>query len=220
MANLTSSKTDIVNKEILNNDRFKLWFSGSQCTNEKGEPLVLYHGTSGLNLNEFDEFTFDLFPGAYFAEEKEYSDWFSTIKGGNSFIYRVYLRILNPIDITLFRVEKVTYEDFVNYIKYSYGYEMPFNAMLKSASDSNDGLLAWQYLRGGVDWLKSIKSKNEFDGFVYYENNPGDKVNGKDRVTKAWLVFDAKQIKSADIRNTTFSLQSKSIKMKKGGIAC
>ena len=220
IANLTSNQQDLINKDVLNNDRFKLWFAGSQCIDETGNPLMLYHGTGGLGLNEFDEFSFDLFPGAYFAETKEYSDWFATIKGGNSFMYRVYLRVLNPIDLSLFHVERVTYDDFVNYIEFKYGYKLPLNPMLKRSSDANNGIWAWQYLRGGVDWLKLIKSRNEFDGFIYYENNPGDLVNGEDRVTKAWLVLDAKQIKSADMRNTTFSLQSKSIKMKKGGIAC
>jgi hypothetical protein len=220
MANVTSSKSDFVNKEVVNNDRFKLWFAGSQCVDANGEPLLLYHGTGGLNLNEFDEFTFNLFPASYFAEKKSYSDWFATIKGGNSLLYKVYLRVLNPIDISLFYVDKVTYEDFVSYIEYIYGYQLPFNQMLKSASDNGGGLWAWQYLRGGVDWLNLLKSNKEFDGFVYYENNPDDQIEGKENVTKAWLVMNANQIKSADERNTTFSLQSNSIKMEKGGTAC
>jgi hypothetical protein len=220
MANLTSSKNDFVNKDVVDNERFKLWFAGSRCVESNGEPKVVYHGTGGLNMNEFDEFTFDLFPASYFAETKAYSDWFANIKGGNSILYRVYLRVLNPIDISLFKVDRVTYDDFVNYIELIYGFKLPFNLMLKSSSDRNNGLWAWQYLRGGVDWLKLIKSNSEFDGFVYYENNPDDMENGKERVTKAWLVMNANQIKSADFRNTTFSLQSNSIKMGKGGIAC
>lgn len=222
MVNITSSQSDLINKEVINNDRFKLWFSGSQCVDANGEPLVLYHGTGGLDLNEFDEFTFNLFPASYFAENKSYSDWFAREKGrgGNSLLYKVYLRVLNPIDLTLFHVDLVTYDDFVSYIEYIYGYKLPFNQMLKSASDSSGGMWAWRYLRGGVDWLNLIKSNKEFDGFVYYENNPDDKINGKENITKAWLVFNANQIKSADERNTTFSLQSNSIKMEKGGTAC
>ena len=222
MVNLTSPKSDFVNKEVVNNDRFKLWFAGSQCVDNNGEPKVLYHGTGGFNLNEFDEFTFNLFPASYFAEKKDYSDWFAREKGrgGNSFLYRVYLRVLNPIDLTLFYVDKVTYRDFVSYVKFMYNYELPFNQMLQSASDNDNGLWAWQYLRGGVDWLNLIKSNQKFDGFVYYENNPKDLINGKENITKAWLVMNANQIKSADERNTTFSLQSNSIKMEKGGTAC
>lgn len=220
MANITTSKTDFVNKEVVNNDRFKLWFAGSQCVDNNGEPKVLYHGTGGLDLNEFDEFTFNLFPASYFAEKKSYSDWFATIKGGNSFLYKVYLRVLNPIDLTLFHVDKVKYRDFVSYIEFMYGYKLPFNQMLQSASDNDNGLWAWQYLRGGVDWLKLIKSNKEFDGFVYYENNPSDLIEGKENITKAWLVMNANQIKSADERNSTFSLKSNSIKMEKGGTAC
>jgi hypothetical protein len=222
LLNISSSNSDIVNKHITENERFKLWFTGSKCVDDNKQPRILYHGTSGLDLNEFDEFSFGLFPGAYFAEVKEYSEWFSRIKGGNSIMYRVYLRVLNPIDLTAFGVDLVTYDDFVTYIELRYGYKLPENLMLKTVSDREGGMWAWRYLRGGVDWLKLIAKNKEFDGFVYYENNPGDidMNTGEERVTKAWLVFKANQIKSADIRNTTFSLQSNSIKMEKGGKAC
>lgn len=216
----TPMSTDLV-ENVISNESFKTWFAGSKCVEENGNPRICYHGTGGLQLDEFDEFKFDLFPGAYFAESKSYSDWFASIKGGNNgYLYRVFLRVLNPMDFTEFGVDLVTYQDFVTFVRLKYGYELPENKMLKAKSDRENGIWAWRYLREGVDWLKFIKKNKEFDGFNYYENNPSDIINGKENVTKAWLVLNSNQIKSADVRNSSFSLLSNSIKMNKGGKLC
>ena len=127
------------------------------------------------------------------------------------------LKVQNPIDLTSFEVRKVTYQDFTTYLKLKYGYDMPENKMLRAMSDAQNGVWVWQYLRAGADWLKFIQKSREFDGFHYYENNPQDIVNGKENVTLAWLVLNGNQIKSADMRNTTYSLFTDDIRMKKGG---
>ena len=214
--NLPTGMTDELVTDISKNERFNEWFAGSKVVDKSGNPLLVYHGSSG-NIDEFTQFKFNLFPGAYFAENKSYSEWFSTIKGGNTFMFRCYLRVLNAIDLTPFEVRTVVYDDIVNYIKLKYGYTMPENKLLKAMSDAQGGMWAWRYLRAGVDWLKFIKDTGEFDGFHYYENNPDDKVNGKDNITKAWLVLQPNQIKTGDMRNTTYSLMSKDIRMKMGG---
>lgn len=218
---LVSPMTDEIDLTIVNDERFKLWFAGSKCVDKNGDPRIYYHGTGGVKINEFDEFSFSPFPGAYFAENKSYADWFSKYRNGKSIMYRVFLRVTNPIDLTPFHVDKVTYDDFVNYIKYTYGYDLPENKMLRAMSNAQNGMWAWQYLRSGVDWLKHIKQHREFDGFHYYENNPQDRLpNGEENVTPAYLVLSGNQIKAADARNRTFSLESNSIKMKKGGVVC
>lgn len=192
---------------------FALWIGGTKVLDEHGAPLIVYHGTS--SETEFTKFQFNIFPGAYFAENKSYSDWFAKFQGkGHG--YECYLRVINPIDLTSFKLDKVKYEDFVAYIELRYGYKLPHNPMLKAMSDAKGGDWVWRYLRGGVDWLKLIKEKNEFDGFVYYENNPDDQVKGKENTTKAWLVLDAKQIKSA-YGNLTYNINSDDIRMKEGG---
>lgn len=213
---LPSTLTEEVNTKVFENPRFKEWFGNSKVVDKNGEPLLVYHGTGG-NIDEFSQFKFDTFPGAYFAENKSYSDWFAELKGGQQFMFRCYLRVQNPIDLTPFQVRKVSYEDFVTYIKLKYGYDMPENKMMKAASKQQGGFWAWQYLRGGVDWLKFIRDSGEFDGFHYYENNPSDIVEGKENVTPAWLVLRGNQIKAADMRNDTYSLFSNDIRMKKGG---
>ena len=214
--NLASPTTQTLVHTPEENERFNLWFGSSKVVDSEGKPLVVYHGTGGL-IQDYNEFKFSPFPAAYFAENKSYSEWFATYRGGTNIMHNCYLKVQNPIDITAFGVDLVSYHDFVLYIKLRYGYDLPENIRIKTMADASGGMWAWRYLRNGADWIQYIHRKNDFDGVVYYENNPSDKVEGVDKVTKAWMVFDGSQIKSADIRNTTYSLSSKNIAMKKGG---
>lgn len=215
-ATLSSKLTTKLNPDILKQDRFKDWFGNSKVVDKNGNPLVVYHGTGG-KIDEFTKFKFEPFPGNYFAENKSYADWFSKYRSNNSYLFQCYLRVQNPIDLTPFKVDKISYEDITIYIKLKYGYELPENKMLKKMSEVLKGMEAWRYLRNGVDWLKFIAKTQEFDGFHYMENNPDDKIKGKDNVTVAWLIFNPSQIKVADSRNSTFSLYAKDFRMKKGG---
>ena len=211
---LNGTGQDFPIKSLFNRNypNFNTWFAESKVVDDIDKPIEVYHGAGG---DEFTKFNFDRFPIAYFAEKLDYSEWFKNIKGGKGTLFSCYLRIQNPIDLRLFKVKKITYDEFVGYIKLKYGYELPLNKMLKSASDKKEGLWAWQYLRGGVEWLNTIKKDGYFDGFAFYENNPDQIVNGKENVTPAWAVFYPEQIKS--VNNLTFSYESKDIRFKEGG---
>jgi hypothetical protein len=191
---------------------FEQWFANSKVINGE-EPMKVYHGTGA---NEFTKFNFDNFPIAYFAENKEYSDWFQKARGGDGVMFQCYLRVQNPMDLRLFGVNLVKYDEFVGYILLKYGYELPLNKMLKALSDAEGGLWAWRYIRGGVEWLKMIKNDGAFDGIKYYENNPADLKGGVEAVTPAWAVFSPEQIKSSR-GNLTFSYESKDIRFADGG---
>ena len=192
---------------------FKNWFADSQVVNEEGEPLEVYHGT-GNDL--FTKFTFDVFPGAYFAEKKSYSEWFQKAKGSKGSLFKCYLRILNSLDLTIFETDKVKYKEFTGYLKLRYGYELPENKRIKAASEKLKGLWAWQYLRMSPDWIKYIKNQNLFDGIKFFENNPQDIVKGKENVTLAYMVFEPSQIKEVT-GNLLFSMDSEDIRFDKGG---
>jgi hypothetical protein len=208
----------------LNNERFSEWFSGSKVVDSNGMPLVVYHGTGG-SFEEFSNFTFDSFPGAYFAENKTYSDWFSRVKSMSSgqvegYLFNCYLKCTNPIDLTDFELEDVTYDDFVTFIEIKYGIKLPEIPNLRAMSSriKKGEAWAWRYLRNGVLWLQFIRDNTPYDSIVYYENNPDDKLpDGSQNKTKAWLVFNGNQIKTADLRNSTYSVYSNDIRMKKGG---
>ena len=197
------------------NENFNLWFGKSKVV-QKGvlpAPRIVYHGSGAT---EFTKFNFDTFPVAYFAEKVEYSEWFQKAKGTEGVLFSCFLSIQNPIDLTVFKVNKISYDEFVGYIELKYGYKLPFNKMLKTASERQKGLWAWQYIRGGVEWLKLIKNNGYFDGFHYYENNPQHIVKGKEVVTPAWAIFRPEQVKSAN-GNVTFSYDSEDIRFKSGG---
>jgi ADP-Ribosyltransferase in polyvalent proteins len=203
------------NLNLLNKDSmsFKNWFANSKVVDKNGSPLVVFHGSPNV---DFSRFKFDIFPGIYFAENEKYSEYFSR-RGKDGTMYQCYLRVQNPLDLTLFKTDKVKYNDFVYYIKLKYNYDLPENKMLKTQSEKQNGLWAWWYLRTGVDWLRLIIKDKKFDGISFYENNPDEKdAQGNDLVTPAWMVFEPNQIKSAH-SNVLFSIDSKDIRYKLGG---
>lgn len=219
LVNLTSPMTETEDLSVTKNKRFLSWFGNSVVKNADGSPKILYHGT-GATQSEFDKFAFKSFPAVYFAENKSYSEWFAQQKRSRdniSQLFRVYLRIVNPIDLSDFKLEKVNYEDIKITIELKYSLKLPEIPSLKALSNRDNGLWVWQYLRFGIDWINYLKKTKVYDGIHFYENNPSDKINGKDNVTKAWMVFDGNQIKTADSRNTTFSLFTDIIKLRRGG---
>ena len=208
--NANYANLNLSNKDSM---AFKNWFANSRVVDKNGSPLVVYHGSPNT---DFSRFKFDIFPGIYFAENEKYSQYFSR-RGAEGTMYQCYLRVLNPLDLTLFKTDKVKYDDFVYYIKFKYDYNLPENKMLKTQSAKENGLWAWWYLRTGVDWLKLIIKDKKFDGISFYENNPDEKdAQGNDLVTPAWMVFEPNQIKSAH-SNVLFSMDSKDIRYKLGG---
>jgi|GEM_PF-4706384 len=200
-------------KYLQHNDNFTKWFANSRVVKDN-KPLVVYHGTGG---NEFTKFKFDMFPITYFAEDFAYSDWFTKHRGNKGTMFKCYLSVQNPLDLTVFGVAKIPYAEFVAYIELKYGYKLPLNKMLKANSDGSGGMWTWQYLRTGVEWLKMIKEDGVFDGIKYFENNPSDlDLNTEERITLAWAIFTPQQVKSAT-GNVTFSYNSEDVRFKKGG---
>jgi hypothetical protein len=192
---------------------FQNWFSNSKVVDKDGKPLLVFHGSKN---GDFTRFKFDVFPGIYFAENKDYSDWFVNLSKDGA-MFRCYLKVENPLDLRLFKTEKIKYDEFVMYCNLKYGLQLPENKMLRAQSDVEGGIWAWRYLRSGVDWLKMIIKNKKFDGITFYENNPSDKTkSGEDKVTPAWMIFNPNQIKSS-YSNILFSSESKDIRFKLGG---
>lgn len=196
-------------KPVIN---FSLWFNGSVVVDEYGNPLEVYHGSKNEG---FSNFKFDVFPGIYFAQKKSYSEWFARL-GPNETLFSCYLNVKNPIDLTTFGLDKVKYEEFVAYVELKYKYKLEENKALRAFSDARGGIWAWQYLRGGIDWLKQIIKDGVFDGLKFYENNPDDNSEGQENSTIAWMVFKPQQIKAAG-GNLLYSNYSDDIRFKKGG---
>jgi hypothetical protein len=207
---IKEDKHNLFDKFIDKSSNFKNWFANSVTTDPDGEPIVFYHGSK---RDEFVRFDFDLFPGMYFAENKEYTEYFSGTEGR---VYEVYLRVFNPIDLRLFAVDKIGYDEFVGYIELKYGFVLPESKMMRALSQAENGIEVWRYLRMSPDWLKYISKGGLFDGIWFFENNPDHLIRKKQAITPAMMVFRPEQIKSAK-GNLTFSISSKDIRFNKGG---
>ena len=120
------------------------------------------------------------------------------------------------MDLTLFKTDKVDYDEFVAYVELKYGYKLAESKMLRALSKSQKGLWAWQYLRMSPDWLKQIADSRVFDSIVFFENNPDQKKKDKDNVTEAIMVFKPNVIKLAN-GNLTMSPDSNDVRFARGG---
>lgn len=80
---------------MLNNHNFKSWFEGSKVVDEKGNPLVVYHGTGG----NFDKFKDSIDGGSWFTSNPIVAEDFVFM--GNSSIIPVYLSLKNPYIVDL-----------------------------------------------------------------------------------------------------------------------
>lgn len=69
------------------NDNFKEWFKNSKVVDDKGNPLVVYHGSGSL---------FDSFNGySFFTNDYMNADGYAS----GEYVYDVYLSIQNPLII-------------------------------------------------------------------------------------------------------------------------
>jgi hypothetical protein len=63
---------------------------------------------------------------------------------------------------------------------------------------------AWNIIRQYPKLNTHIRENTNYDGFIYYENNPSDKIFNEqtgqleDRITKATAVFNSNQVKLVD----------------------
>lgn len=98
-------------KKITDNPNFVKWFGGSKVVGEDGEPLVVYHGTRS---GGFDTFNTD--NGAFFAPSKEAAKSYTSLRQSQSLgskkvsnppkIFEVYLKLLNPLDLTEYNTDE------------------------------------------------------------------------------------------------------------------
>jgi hypothetical protein len=206
------------------------------------EPMVVFHGTkTDKEFYEFDVYAKKIKgrPYGYFAVNEEYSHRFremsQTGTGDNKLLYNCFLSIKKPFhaegfddlkkdaDGWLAAIQKVVHFDLYG----SHGQ----NAKLRQAIDDQIG----DYVRKTYDnnredffWLlmardvertfKNFLMAYGYDGVIYYENFTGiyDK-NNPSEYTKAFVIFDATQVKLADGRNLTFDPFSPDIRMEEGG---
>lgn len=213
--------------------RFQDWFGDweredaggdrSVAVDDNGEPLVLYHGTSRV----FSIFRSDgrATSGFYLAENRAYAEYFTQMRNDASRIKRpsilpLFVNMKNPIDLTIFGVEKTTIKLVMDFMESQYPFidrgDIFSEKELKTINESGIQIWAWQFIRNFDKFVRYVRDFTPYDGFVYYENNPDAKDSqGRELVTKAFFAFDSNQIKS--VHAYLFDGGMHDIRLEKGG---
>ena len=210
------------------------------------EPKTVFHGTAASREFFNFDVTMESGTGrpyAYFADNEEYARNFSTFsqrgaRQAQGFIYECFLNIRNPFMAIGNHFEMLNKDQ-------AYWFEAVTNmvVLLENANASEqDAEKLKQAARSqigdfmndvygqseGQFWLMMARDRNKafkrfmllhhFDGIRYSEeytsiydpNNPA-------QFTKAWVVFDGRQIKLADGRNLDFDPLNTDIRLEHGG---
>lgn len=156
--------TDIYNQsqllkqtfDITKTQAFKDWFGDSKVVDEKGDPLVVYHGTPNGNFETFNE-------GSLFTKNKIYADRYQN-QGASSLSYKktsenpktfeAYLSIKNPFDTR----NKKAKEIYKNEYRAMYAPEL-----------TKKGLVGWLEGTDLAEWLK--ENYPEYDGIILDEES-------------------------------------------------
>ena len=184
-------------KADISTPAFRNWFGNSKVVDEKGAPLVVYHGgKKGIESfnKSFDDrqvFFFtddDWLAEAYRTKNQDYSD---------SDVYDVYLSIQKPLNLTLDNkdllstIKNISEDAFRKYDldkidsdNYDY-YSIQFKHKIAQ--------LCISYRNEIVDFAKA----NGYDGLFTYEENVNGHFGGN-----GYIAFSPNQIKSVNNRGT------------------
>lgn len=189
----------------------------SKVLTDNFEPRIVWHGTG----QEFSYFRFDTFPAAYFAVNREYSQFFADLQGGgNGYVIPFFLNVRNPLDLTHFGTRNIPKKEFFDYLFLTTGLTMEqleVNPLF--LSDNVPDLETWIYIRRNPKMLKKISESHLYDGIHFYESNPNEPdTSSKAHKTEAYIIFDANQCKIASPNRGLLLLASlKSFLLEKGG---
>lgn len=203
------------------------------------EPLAVYHGT---NVKFVDWKTYESNNLHYFAKKREMSEWFARawergrddkagkesqkIKEGNPFqgtyLYRCFLDIKNPIDLSSFGVDKIKLADLIAYLKIKYGvgdFELwSKNDYFKKGTVTMESkIFTWQIIRLWQNFNTYVREFTPYDGFIFYEYIPSRANSGNiEDASLSYCAFRTEQIKFHDA--VSFSTEVADSRFKRGGI--
>jgi hypothetical protein len=217
--NIPKSEIDI----IIRSQKFKNWFGNWEkaLINDEydnvskaltdGIPSVYHHGARRIKYT-YREVSNGVL---YLAEDISYALWFSQNATAQSeegnYLTECFVNIKNPIDLTAFYVNEVDLADIVRFIDAIYPMAKIYDfipaqvaLLIKTNQPTNIKMRSWQLIRSYAKFVNYIKENTPYDGFLYYENNPSDKIINpvtgqlEDNVTKAVAIFKSHQVKVVD----------------------
>ena len=220
--------------EPIKSENFKKWFgdwendpkNASKVVNEKGEPLLMYHG-SPEKFTIFDSEFMSLHGsskgyGFYFSPDKNMAQWYGDLM-------QVYLDIKNPLSKDKLSISRKEMKNLI----------LDVEKNIAEKWGSEDGTLLDNFgdtrrygrdrvLEDAIDIL--MENESDVDVFGELKNIGGDydsvaksfrKILGKDGIItpKEYIVFESNQIKSATDNIWTFDANNPDIRYQKHGVA-
>jgi hypothetical protein len=210
---------------VIHTEKFKNWFGNwekalitkeydyvSKAITEIGKPCVMYHGAKRIKFSYRQVSNGVL----YLAENRSYAEWFSANESPyqkqGDYLTQCFVNIKNPIDLTPLGVEELDLRDIIQFIDSSYPLAKIYDVLQPNTAMQimNNNLIggqlfrAWNIIRQYPKLNEHIRDNTSYDGFIYYENNPSDKIISEitgelqDNVTKATAVFNSNQVKLVD----------------------
>lgn len=223
------------NNRLVDSKMFKNWFgdwrssynlqkgfgddsiSSSKVVTKGGEPLVVYMGVG----REFEAIRFDRFPIGYFAVNYDYAVWFAENKDrvNGGWVLPFFLNIREPLDLTIFGIDKVKPKDFYDWLFLQTGMTSEQLGFVGSwQMDNMPSMEVWMYIRNNRNFLNILKESQIVDGLHFYENNPSVPTNSNQYQTEVWATFYPNQSKLADSdRGKAIFSNIDSFRMEKGG---
>lgn len=215
-------------------DNFKKWFgdwendpkNASKVVNEKGEPLLMYHG-SPEKFTIFDSEFMSLHGsskgyGFYFSPDKNMAQWYGDLM-------QVYLDIKNPLSQDKLRITRSQMKKLI----------LDVEKNIAEKWGSEDGTLLDNFgdtrrygrdrvLEDAIDML--MENENDVDVFGELKHIGGDyesvaksfrRILKKDGIItpKEYIVFEPNQIKSATDNIWAFDANNPDIRYQKHGVA-
>lgn len=190
---------------------FVEWFGDSKVVDENGEPLVVYHGTTAEEFNEFkpkNRAGEQLGFGIHFAESKNLADEYSTgesarklRKSGTARVESVYLQSKKPLDATAI-VKDGTPE-------FALAKKLAGNRLM-TQTDSDGKKIA--YMQGSIDATSGKRAEKlireagydsvKYEASIISPSGGGRYIQGEKSIS--YVVFESKQVKSAANNQGTF----------------
>ena len=185
---LKNPKVKFQTKEnVTKTEAFKKWFGNSKIVDEKGEPLVVYHGTPNAGFEVFKD-------NSHFTSDKNYANIYQN-QGASSISYKktadnpdtyaVYLSIQKPFDTR----DKEARNIFLNEYRAYYSPEL-----------TDKGMVDWLEVEELTEWLK--ENHPEYDGIIADEGGVGG--YGLEVINRgvSYIPFSPEQIKSVENKGT------------------
>lgn len=159
-------------------------------------PKLMWQGLSQI----YNKVGFDAFPVSYYAANYAYAEWFANTKGQqkgtNGVILPCMLKILRPLELGEFGIEKVSPNIFFDSIYLQTGMT-PEQLEVNPAflSDSTPPMEVWVYIRNNPQMLIKLKESGLVDGIHMFENNPSVSDADSAYQTEVWMTFFSDQTK-------------------------